>query len=66
MRRRCANCGGRGCESDGLRYHRTPSTQARDARRDRAHVLAGMTPLLFTHHEIKYKTLSVASDIDHT
>ncbi len=66
-------------ETDGLRYHRTPSTQARDARRDRAHVLAGMTPLRFTHHEIKYesnrvrselrriaKTLSVASDIDHT
>jgi hypothetical protein len=31
-------------ETDGLRYHRTPSTQTRDARRDRAHALAGMTP----------------------
>ena len=31
-------------ETDGLRYHRTPSAQARDARRDRAHTLAGMTP----------------------
>lgn len=40
-------------ETDGLRYHRTPSTQARDARRDRAHILAGMTPLRFTHYEIK-------------
>ena len=38
-------------ETDGLRYHRTPSTQARDARRDRAHVLAGMSPLRFTHYE---------------
>jgi hypothetical protein len=66
-------------ETDGLRYHRTPSTQTRDARRDRAHVLAGMTPLRFTHYEIKYEsarvrselrriagTLTRASDIDHT
>lgn len=42
-------------ETDGLRYHRTPSTQARDARRDRAHILAGMTPLRFTHYEIKHE-----------
>jgi very-short-patch-repair endonuclease len=66
-------------ETDGLRYHRTPSTQARDARRDRAHALAGLTPLRFTHYEIKYEsarvrselrriaaTLTRASDIDHT
>jgi very-short-patch-repair endonuclease len=66
-------------ETDGLRYHRTPSTQARDARRDRAHALAGMTPLRFTHYEIKYETsrvrselrriataLTRPSDIDHT
>lgn len=66
-------------ETDGLRYHRTPSTQTRDARRDRAHALAGMTPLRFTHYEIKYDsprvrselrrivaTLTRASDIDHT
>jgi very-short-patch-repair endonuclease len=65
-------------ETDGLRYHRTPSTQTRDARRDRAHVLAGMTPLRFTHHEIKHEPSQVqaelsrimahltrASDIDH-
>jgi hypothetical protein len=66
-------------ETDGLRYHRTPSTQARDARRDRAHLLAGMTPLRFTHYEVKHDparvqaelrqvaaTLKRASDIDHT
>jgi very-short-patch-repair endonuclease len=66
-------------ETDGLRYHRTPSTQARDARRDRTHILTGMTPLRFTHYEIKYErarvrselqriadSLSAASDIDHT
>jgi very-short-patch-repair endonuclease len=66
-------------ETDGLRYHRTPSTQARDVQRDRAHTLAGMTPLRFTHYEIKYehpkvaaelsriaKRLASPSDIDHT
>ena len=66
-------------ETDGLRYHRTPSTQARDARRDRAHTLAGMIPLRFTHYEIKHehpkvatelsriaKRLASPSDIDHT
>jgi very-short-patch-repair endonuclease len=46
-------------ETDGLRYHRTPSAQARDARRDRAHLLAGMTPLRFTHYEVKYESAEV-------
>ncbi len=46
-------------ETDGLRYHRTPSAQARDARRDRAHTLAGMTPLRFTHYEVRYETAKV-------
>lgn len=46
-------------ETDGLRYHRTPSTQARDARRDRSHVLAGMTPLRFTHYEVKFERARV-------
>jgi uncharacterized protein DUF559 len=50
-------------ETDGLRYHRTPSTQARDARRDRAHVLAGMTPLRFTHYEIKYEPRRVRQEL---
>lgn len=42
-------------ETDGLRYHRTPSAQTRDARRDRAHVMSGMTPLRFTHYEVRYE-----------
>jgi very-short-patch-repair endonuclease len=46
-------------ETDGLRYHRTPAAQARDARRDRTHTLAGMTPLRFTHYEVKYETAKV-------
>jgi very-short-patch-repair endonuclease len=50
-------------ETDGLRYHRTPSTQARDAQRDRAHVLAGMTPLRFTHYEIKHECTRVLIEL---
>jgi very-short-patch-repair endonuclease len=46
-------------ETDGLRYHRTPSAQARDMQRDRAHLLAGMTPLRFTHYEVKYERTRV-------
>jgi len=48
-------------ETDGLRYHRTPSSQARDAQRDRAHVIAEMTPLRFTHYEIKHEPSRVRS-----
>jgi len=50
-------------ETDGLRYHRTPSTQARDAKRDRAHVIAGMTPLRFTHYEIRYEPSLVRDEL---
>jgi hypothetical protein len=50
-------------EADGLRYHRTPSAQKRDAMRDRAHVLAGMTPLRFTHYEIRYEPRNVRRDL---
>lgn len=46
-------------ETDGLRYHRTPAAQTRDARRDRTHTLAGMTPLRFTHYEVKYEASKV-------
>jgi very-short-patch-repair endonuclease len=67
-------------ETDGLRYHRTASTQSRDARRDRTHALAGMTSFRFTHYEVKHEPTQVrdelsriatllrksASDIDHT
>lgn len=66
-------------ETDGLRYHRTASTQVRDLRRDRAHALAEMTSLRFNHHEVKHEPVRVrgeleraanlrrkrASDIDH-
>jgi len=50
-------------ETDGLQYHRTASTQTRDARRDRAHALAGMTPLRFTHYEVKYEPGQVRKEL---
>jgi len=50
-------------ETDGLRYHRTPTAQARDAERDRAHVLAGLTPLRFTHYEVKYEPARVGDEL---
>lgn len=50
-------------ETDGLRYHRTPSAQKRDAKRDRAHVLAGMSPLRFTHYEVRYEARKVRRDL---
>jgi hypothetical protein len=42
-------------ETDGLRYHRTPSAQARDRLRDQAHVAAGLTQLRFTHWQVKHE-----------
>jgi very-short-patch-repair endonuclease len=50
-------------ETDGLRYHRTPSSQTRDARRDRAHALAGMIPLRFTHYEIRHQPARVRVEL---
>lgn len=38
-------------ETDGLRYHRTPAEQARD----QAHTAAGLTPLRFTHEQVRYE-----------
>ncbi len=42
-------------ETDGLRYHRTPLAQAKDARRDQAHTAAGYARLRFTHWQVKYE-----------
>ena len=46
-------------ETDGLRYHRTPSTQSRDARRDQIHVASGLTAVRFTHQQIRYRPAEV-------
>jgi very-short-patch-repair endonuclease len=46
-------------ETDGLRYHRTASAQAHDRLRDQAHTAAGLTPLRFTHRQVKYEPAHV-------
>jgi very-short-patch-repair endonuclease len=46
-------------ETDGLRYHRTAAQQARDRRRDQAHVAAGLTVLRFTHDQVAYEPEAV-------
>jgi very-short-patch-repair endonuclease len=46
-------------ETDSLRFHRTPAQQARDRLRDQAHVLAGRTPLRFTHAQVRYEPAEV-------
>ena len=50
-------------ETDGLRYHRTAAQQARDRRRDQAHAAAGLTPLRFTHAQVRYKAAEVESTL---
>jgi very-short-patch-repair endonuclease len=39
-------------ETDGLRYHRTPTQQSRDRLRDQIHARAGLTTLRFTHAQV--------------
>jgi very-short-patch-repair endonuclease len=46
-------------ETDGLRYHRTPAAQARDALRDQTHTAAGYTRLRFSHHQVKHEPAHV-------
>jgi very-short-patch-repair endonuclease len=42
-------------ETDGLRYHRTPAQQDRDKRRDQTHTAVGLTPLRFSHAQIRFE-----------
>jgi hypothetical protein len=42
-------------ETDGWRYHRTPSAQTRDALRFQTHTAAGRTPLRFSHWQVKHE-----------
>jgi very-short-patch-repair endonuclease len=50
-------------ETDGLTYHRTPAQQARDRIRDQAHTAAGLTPLRFTHEQVRYEPRTVAATL---
>ena len=53
-------------ETDGWRYHRTPSAQTRDALRFQAHTAAGLTPLRFSHYQVKYEPRHVLSILTKT
>lgn len=53
-------------ETDGLRYHRTPSAQARDRLRDQTHVASGLTTLRFTHWQVKHEPRYVAEVLRRT
>jgi AbiEi antitoxin C-terminal domain/Protein of unknown function (DUF559) len=53
-------------ETDGLRYHRTPSAQTRDRVRDQTHVAGGMTVLRFTHWQVKHDAAHVRSVLTRT
>lgn len=50
-------------ETDGLRYHRTPTQQARDRLRDQRHAARGLTTLRFTHAQIRYEPGHVAATL---
>jgi very-short-patch-repair endonuclease len=48
-------------ETDSLRYHRTALKQARDLRRDQVHTASGLTPLRFTHWQVRYDPHHIAA-----
>ena len=50
-------------ETDGLRYHRTPAQQARDRLRDQTHAAAGLTPLRFTHAQVRFEPAHVQATL---
>lgn len=53
-------------ETDGWRYHRTPSAQNRDAVRDQTHTASGLTPLRFSHYQVAYEPQHVCRILTET
>ena len=53
-------------ETDGWRYHRTPSAQSRDALRFQTHVAHGLTPLRFSHYQVKHEPRHVKDVLTRT
>jgi hypothetical protein len=53
-------------ETDGWRYHRTPSAQTRDALRFQRHTAAGLTPLRFSHWQVKHEPRHVRQILEAT
>lgn len=46
-------------EADGLRYHRTPTQQSRDLRRDQTHIASGLKALRFPAAQVLQEPASV-------
>lgn len=53
-------------ETDGWRYHRTPSAQTGDALRFQKHTASGLTPLRFSHYQVKYEPRHVRQILEQT
>jgi len=53
-------------ETDGWRYHRTPATQTRDALRFQTHTAGGLTPIRFSHWQVKYEPSHVLNILRRT
>lgn len=53
-------------DTDGWRYHRTPSAQTRDALRFQVHTAAGLTPLRFSHYQVKHEPRHVREILERT
>jgi len=53
-------------EADSLRYHRTATKQAADARRDQAHTAAGLTTLRFPHYQVRHEPERVRQILEAT
>ncbi len=53
-------------ETDGLRYHRTATAQARDRTRDQVMTAAGLTVLRFTHAQVHYERRRVVTTLAST
>jgi hypothetical protein len=53
-------------ETDGWRYHRTPSAQTRDALRFQEHTAAGLPPLRFSHWQVKHEPRHVQNILRRT
>lgn len=53
-------------ETDGWRYHRTPAAQTRDALRFQRHTASGLTPLRFSHYQVKYEPRHVRRILEQT
>ena len=53
-------------ETDGWRYHRTPAAQSRDALRDQIHTASGLTPVRFSHYQVKHEPRHVVEILTRT